>query len=280
MGGGGGVVVMMKKSPFFVANSPVALPEIKKRKAGGDHSKSGMVGRGGDNGDDERVIQHWFSAKWDPTINKIEKKRKAPSLLNIEQGKRKEVVTTTVKKRAKRSGVPDRVKKKVWSMYMGGHNKEGTCPLCRERKIKSTINCGFETAHIIAYKYCAENDNPYMLIPSCGTCNNRMRTTNMWTWLYQESYYKSIRHIAWIIYRAQLEEFPEKEGQLLVPLFRRLYGRSGREGGIDAIGGCAREIYQQLNQLQYNKLVEEQQRLAKLMGENTKLMSMVLDQKI
>ena len=124
--------------------------------------------------------------------------RKNGGALPTLSGFPQEQKVVVVKKRKRSQQVPWDVRKRIWDMHMG-NVKSGPCLLCGMEHIKKNKNNGFEAAHIVANKYCQKSDDPYLLIPSCSTCNNEMGTTNLWDWLYGNGRFKALKSIAWKI---------------------------------------------------------------------------------
>lgn len=161
-------------------------------------------------------------------------------------------------KRKRRSPVAAKMRVRIWDMHMGSSTKH-PCILCGVRQLSRSNKYGFEAAHIVAWKYCGVNNDAYLLIPSCSTCNSEMGDENMFDWLISRSRYEALRQVAWTIWRHYTSEFEKERNRSIVSVFRRLYGRRrfARGGYIED-----RNVYHCIQQLQLLKIHQRQKALS------------------
>lgn len=176
---------------------------------------------------------------------KTEKKRKAPTPVKETKSKR-------------RPTVAQRTRHRIWETFMG-HQSQHPCLLCGVTTIHKTKKYGFEAAHIVAFRYSRNVSDPYLIIPSCSTCNNEMGDANLFDWLVDRARHQALREIAWTIFECFQSEFPTEHHHSIVHVFRKLYGigRFSNGGGI-----TNRKVYEMLQQLQLSKIHERQRVLA------------------
>lgn len=178
-----------------------------------------------------------------------------------------------------RGSVSWQVKVTIWDRFMG-NVKHGPCLLCGQETIRRNKNYGFEAAHIIASKYCNSNTNSFLLVPSCSTCNNEMGTSNLFDWLHGLGRISALRKIAWIIFQAFAEEFPEEmsfHNHLASSVFAALYANERKYPDGGTIINRA-EILRVVSHLQYTKLLIEQKRLLTELRKKAEIAERILEQ--
>ena len=159
-----------------------------------------------------------------------------------------------------------------------GHQAQHPCLLCGVAIIHKTKKYGFEAAHIVAWRYSRNVSDPYLLIPSCSTCNNEMGDANLFDWLLSRARHQALREIAWTIYQCYCAEFPNEHRNSIVHVFRRLYGTARFPAGDGGISN--RKVYHMLQQLQLSKIHERQRVLAQEQEMLARRSTMIMDESV
>lgn len=161
------------------------------------------------------------------------------------------------RKRKRRSPVAAKMRARIWDMHMGSSTKHA-CLLCGVSQLSRTTKYGFEAAHIVPWKHCGVNNDPYLLIPSCSTCNSEMGEENLFDWLLSRSRHEALRCVAWTVWSYYTSEFEKERSQSIVHVFQRLYGRRRFPSGgyIED-----KNVYHAIQQLQLLKIHQRQRNL-------------------
>lgn len=150
------------------------------------------------------------------------------------------------------------LRKAIWEMYMGVGVKEAPCTLCGIHRIHSSINSGFECAHIVARGYMTDPLTVYYMFPSCSGCNNECKEICVFDFMFVRGRIAALRKVIMIIYQRFLAEHEHElatDQRMAHLILDNLYGprKFHLGGGIQN----TKAIYELARLEQYEWLVEQ-----------------------